>query len=191
MKKRKIKYYEALQIAEAVSEKAFDHLTRPFKIELSKIAQLIYAEIEVKVDLFYLEKIGYAVSRDKLIVNIKHLKFEEEQQAIAYGKFLVPSTYSEGVTVINDDWWEQVEKIRERLNPLLIKQRGLEDSLRIRLSDKLTTTVVKAWPELVPFINDFYGESNDDELIVPFENLLGQFLPMLPAPKENENGSSS
>ena len=46
MKKRKIKYYEARQIAEAVAKKAFEHLTNPFENLLRQFLPMLPAPKE-------------------------------------------------------------------------------------------------------------------------------------------------
>lgn len=87
------------------------------------------------------------------------------------------------LNVIDDVLYEQAEKLQEAIDPLAKKGNALKATLAKQMAGRTCKEVMKEWPEAAPFVIKVMKlDEKPDLMIRPLEELIGRFLPALPAP---------
>lgn len=185
MSSKKINYNMASNIATAIAEKAFEHLTAPLRIALDRIGEEALLVIEQRLDISALRDFGLAEPETvKMAIDIALSSDGSRDNMIrTYTKHGFSMYAWKAAYIVDDALYQRAEAIHTPLREFVRKQNTLRDEIRAQLEGKTVTVACKAWPEAAEIICDVAGVANGPAFTVPLESLLSKYLPMLAAPQ--------
>lgn len=198
MSKTRIQDYTAKRIGNAVARKAFAHMTDPLEETLRASLEAAYWQemqdcgITRAAHDALLARRAYKYQRCEL----RWLKDDVGYDLDAYVKGYVydhrvdnshlPYLFMfDGLHTKNMDTLVPVKAAFEARQPWAKKIGAMADEIAQQITDRTITVVVKAWPEIAPFVYeilDIKAPSNTPPTPVPFQELLNKHLLALPAP---------
>lgn len=181
--KTKIKDAMACRFAEAVSYKAFEHLTKPAYNAVADEMEKAHDQQIAGIPQDILDKL-------------------EEADVIETSNTLCYNGYKEGEMM----YWVNMRCSRRekyyfssiKTNPDLMaaakayqaiedRRNELRRTIQDQIGGKTVGQVINHWPELEPMFKTMYNFVDaPDGFVVPFESLLAKYLPALPAPDAEE-----
>ena len=199
LSKSRIERYTASRIGQAVARKAFAHMTDPLAETLRAALEAAYWQemtdcgITRKAHDALMARRGNKFQRVQLCWKPKN---DTEYALDAYVKGYVydhrvdnshlPYPFlCENLHMQNMDTLVPVKAAFEARQPWAKKIGAMADEIAQQITDRTITVVVKAWPEIAPFvyeIMDIKAPSNTPPTPVPFQELLNKHLLALPAP---------
>jgi hypothetical protein len=210
MSQKKIDSWEATNIAKAIAEKAFEHITPPLKQKLSDALEGAYAKTvrDLKLDKqeTALVEAGVLVKTSRVNLLFGPGKKEDpdvyESATASFAEPLGEDSHtrkSDGSVVANPKPYlcstlrvtdkaliDKVRAIRDELNPWYSKCNQMQLDIRNQITGKSATHVCKTWPEVAGFVRDYFEMTESQGLTVPFESLVRKYLLALPAPEMAE-----
>lgn len=184
----KIRYHDAGRIADAIAEKAFEHLTKPLEAEQQKLGWAAYQAMfkELGTSPQMLLRAGFAEGRTEQQLSILNSSGQEACiTLVSENEFAAPSSWGNSeMRHQDDDMFERANDLAIRLAPYYTARGKLRDELKNQIEDKTVNTVLKNWPEASAIILQLLDIESKPDMTVPLEQLLARFLPALPAPKE-------
>jgi hypothetical protein len=200
MGQKKITWSEASAIAHKVANKAFEHLIPPLEEKLEKAAEKAYDKT--------LKRLGLTATQIALLQEAELLgdavyecdvRFQrgETYNSVSigqaakwvHGKYVPVVAGQRGfvnhrVTVVDEEIAEPVLTLVDELGPLKTRCSQLQGEVREQLTGKSASQVAKVWPEVGPFVNDYFDIKNGpgEVMTVPFSDLIAKYLLALPAP---------
>ena len=188
MASKKISHNLASNIARRIAEKAFEHLIAPLEKQMEIFGKEGYFLLIDGIDINLLKERGIVCNEGPLVFKVRKPSDESEDSAIALQCDTGWRAYGWATpTLIDLSFWERVVVVSEKLKGYVSKRFAFQSELRIQLEGKSSAAATKAWPEAAFIIAEECGY-DPRPMTVPLEELLMKFLPMLPAPKiEEEN----
>lgn len=190
MSTKKIKSWNADNIAEKIAKKAFEHLIGPIEQQQQNLARLVYGKINDEIHFSHL--ISYGVVKDwpderEITVFIDVYNGSGQEQNLYFESrenepVCTPIGWNQHFKYTDDEVFDLASELQERLTPLEVKRHELKNTLKLQLVDKTVKQAVTAWPEAASIIYDIMGVEGPKAFVTPLEELLARFLPMLPAP---------
>lgn len=184
MKHRKIGQKLADDIAQAIADKAFEHLIPAAQKRAEAISRLAYAKLASLFDLEALYKTEVCGKGGTCSIRVRP-EGDPSDANIAYANISADVFWFRTWTApIIDDTsiHEQLVEVRAELARLSQKYTDLRRELRAQLLGKTTKQAVEAWPEAAGIIADVADLDETGAFVKPLETLLAKFLPALPAP---------
>jgi hypothetical protein len=201
MSTKKIKDWEARQIATDIATKAFEHLINPREDALRKVAQGAYDETMTFLHLLndeYEQKLvdaGVLTRGTFCCVKFVGIECEGDENEFLLGGHneydhrkgcwitsfpeIFPTT---GLNVRKQEWNDEFLRLYNDLQPFILKRNALAEEIFKQIDGRTCNYVMKEWPEAAPFVIKACKLKTPVPLFKPLENLLARFLPALPAP---------
>lgn len=195
IKKRKLRDYQFHQLAEAIANKAFEHIFANLAERDRAIGEKVYLRVfEVKSRSELDEKLklipkSFLVSAKSLRIQFKgegggktwDFHFQDERPMPRHTTHYhdrveveLPLALVKALAAWSDESKAQKKKQAELMVELENQLEALEDS----------RSIVEAWPEVEPMVRELIGDVPKPaaDITKPLAVLLGKFLPALPAP---------
>lgn len=192
MSTKKIKHYEARNIADLIADKAFEHLVTPLRKKLNEMAESVYRTMFEKHNFEELRELGIMQKNNRVLITVRpvNASCDSDDVTVWLGNaddenetYLTPASWHCHSLVWRDDRVSDLmRETSEQLRPFTIRRNALQEELLRQLEGKTVTQALKAWPEAAQFITQVCGGSCVP-MTIPLEQLLAKFLLMLPAPQ--------
>jgi hypothetical protein len=198
MGSKKIDGWAAKNIAERVAKKAFEHLCPGLEQQQQDLAQAHYdawhndlnlgAEHVTRliklnvIDSYDGCTVEYTDKKRELSVSLgtsgyRYAKGPDD----GFGKYLV------SVVLIEDAGHIKAMKaLAKKIAPLHERRDAMATKIANQITGKTPAYVMKQWPEIRGFIEDYFSLDKGETMIVPFEQLINTYLLALPAPQVEE-----
>ena len=180
MAHKKIGRQLALDIAEKIAKKAFEHLIPVLEEQLREIGREAYKRIDDDVDLAKCAEYGMIYKTDNPGVRIKIDKNVVSCNDLGFAGYR-HSGYDE-MTIEDAGLYARAKPIKDRIGELRNAQRELMRDLESQLHGKSTKAAMEAWPEAAEIIASAAEVDVDNTMTRPLEVLLSRYIPMLAAP---------
>ena len=199
MSKSRIESWYAGRIGNAVARKAFAHMTNPLEETLRAALEAAYwqemtdcgitrkahdALKELRRDGYLHTTLVWATPTDAdrafevWVKGFSHDRYADNSQ--------LPRIFmGQRLYMKNMDTLVPVEAAMQALAPWNEKIRAMADEVSEQIKNRTVTVVLKAWPEIKPFVYevmDIEEKDNSSPTPVPFQELLNKHLLALPAP---------
>lgn len=199
MSKSRIESWYASRIGNAVARKAFAHMTDPLEETLRAALEAAYwqeikdcgitrkahdALIERRRDGYLCTTLLWTTATDAdrafevWVKGFSHDSYADNSQ--------LPRIFmGQRLYMKNMDTLVPVEAAMQALAPWNEKIRAMADEVSEQIKNRTVTVVLKAWPEIKPFVYEVMGieeKDNSSPTPVPFQELLNKHLLALPAP---------
>lgn len=202
---KKIGNYEAYHIANEVSKKAMEHLIAPIEQRLYSLVlscrddmlSVMGTSVSdlVRVGIMGEENVVRARCVRKLQSVMPANEFSEGSITADYVDVLLESKDGETLFGGHHDVYipaivettvhfDEVAELVTQLTQYVAARVKMQDELSEYLRGQSSRTVMKAWPEITPFVVSVLGLKDTPTLPVPFEQFMSKFLPALPAPAQ-------
>jgi len=179
---KRLKYHELHNLAHAIAEKAFEHLTKPLQKELNYIAGQVYERVFTDLGVTQDQIRPFTGENDRAYIMLDNGKGESVEVLYSHKNIVSLSRYDSRV-VTDEKLYDAYIAVAKALDPFNENSRDLQNMLREQMDGKTVNQIAKAWPEAAPFMTRWLTPTAN--MTVPLENLLAKFLPALPAPTEN------
>lgn len=183
MSTKKINWHRARDIAEAISKKAFEHLTAPLEQQLEAHAKsLVQATFsEEMLALLFKTKVLDRTENNARVEILPHTYEvpEGHELSLSCAIGFRTNTYHE-LTLYSTEYYELMLPIQKQYHELTAKRNELYETLKGQVEGKTVKAAVAAWPEAAPIIYKVMAIDEPTPMTQPLEVLLARFLPMLP-----------
>lgn len=187
---KKIGWYNARNIAQAVAEKAFEHIFNPVNDELKAVAQAAYTNMVSNLDYKTVKILSDAhVLNQRNVCNVKFSHAEPNQtdiEVVIGDEMSAETPYITSVIFVVDALsTHKANEVNACLVPIEQARRSLATRVQEDIDGKTVPSVCKLWPEIAPFVNEETGITDKPELEVPFGDLIKRYMQpfaALPAP---------
>lgn len=177
-----LKYWDADAIARKMSEKAFEHLTKPLADKINYIASLAYEQYLAKVGVTEKQAIELLGSASAAVITLDDGKGNDIRITYTCEDVASFSCYHSHV-IENSGLYDQYQEVLAVLKPYESQKFELLAEIRKQIEGKSISAVTKNWPEAAYFINELGYGVPKNAMTTPLESLLARFLPALPAPE--------
>ena len=183
MKHRKIGQQLADAIAEAIADKAFEHLIPAAKKAVEAVAVEAYSKIDAEIDLYRACEYGLVRENESIAVSIRTNNKKQSQSLtlVANHKGFRTTGWDE-MRLVDNGAYARAKAVHENLDRLCSQKNQLSKELRLQLIGKTTKQALEAWPEAAEIITSVAALDETGDFVKPLETLLAKFLPALPAP---------
>jgi hypothetical protein len=182
MSSKKLKYYEILEVASAIANKAFEHLIEPLEKERNYIAGQVYERVFTDRGVTPEQIRPFRGTDNVAYATLDNGKGESVIVTYRAEGLVNLSHYgSDKLTVVDEQLFDIYRAAEEAIEPFTGKRYDLDMTLRNQMEGKTVNQIIKAWPEAAPFMTKWLTPTAN--MTVPLENLLARFLPALPAPE--------
>lgn len=192
MSSKKIDYYNGQNIAQRVTDKAFEHLYGPAHAAVTAEAQHVYELFFKHLGLHDLQikrMLDCQVLEMRKYCDVKFKDGDKEHYFTLGVRGYEPAA--------PESWVCPTLQVPPELEPDLLKVytkfKQVEDAktafynrVHQDITGRSIPSVIKKWPEIKGFIEDVYGEQMGNDLVVPFSDLIKKYmspLMALPAPE--------
>lgn len=200
MGQRKITWQEAAAIANKVADKAFEHLLPPLEKKLGVAAERAYDKkvkelgltpkmVEALLEAEVLDDGCYECRVDFKRGEASNFVTVGQGARWSNGRYVPASAdarklVSSSLTISDADLADEVLTILDEISPLREKRSGLKSEIQDQLTSKSAKQVAAVWPEVAPFVNDYFNIKNGpgETMTSPFSDLIAKYLLALPAP---------
>jgi hypothetical protein len=199
MSKSRVESWNASRIGEAVAKKAFAHMTDPLDAVLRDALEAAYWQeiadcgLTRKAHDALLARRTTGYQHTTLVWRTPEdndRAFEVWVKGFEHGHNKdnsdLPSPFlCQRLYMHNKDTLVPVEAAMDALRPWNEKKSVMANEIAVQIKDRTVTVVLKAWPEIKPFVYDIMGitpPENASPTPVPFQDLLNKHLLALPAP---------
>lgn len=190
MSKSKISWYNARAIANAVAEKAFEHVLTPAREHMHQVALTVYftelAACGVTKEIH--AKLAACIPRannDSWPCKLYwHMPEDRDQAYTLHTDDKIPLAFNAWNLAL-DSSKDVLYQAHKDAEPIAQRAAAMAEEVCNQLKDRSVHIVVKTWPEIAPFV---YAELRIDPLKsnapapVPFQDLINRHLLALPAP---------
>lgn len=180
----------ALQIAEKIAEKAFEHLILPLEREKQAMFHEYLAEIyglfsEDQLDA--MERVGILEYNEHVGLSFHGSEDTKQLTCKMPKKHLTPGNWNNTFKVFGEDRYVRASALQSRLRDMEQRQNAMRNELQAQMTGKTAVKIVELWPEAGEIIKEVLGDDyRDGGVTAPLEVLLARFLPALPAPTKGE-----
>ena len=183
MKHRKIGQQLADAIAEAIADKAFEHLIPAAKKAVEAVAAEAYSKIYAEINLYRACEYGLVCGGESIAVSIRTNDKKQIQSLtlVANHKGFRTTGWDE-MRLVDNGVYARAKAAHENLDRLCSQKNQLSKELRLQLIGKTTKQALEAWPEAAEIITSVAALDETGDFVKPLETLLAKFLPALPAP---------